>query len=115
MNDQELRPSDESANGTLVVTGIARLRRCMAEGDRNGKVSLELEVEPGTGMITKAAVEGVPKLGGGLVEEILLDWNINDEVGPAIAEIRERYLCPACDAMCAALANAHWTWERAQQ
>jgi len=84
------------------------------EGDRNGRLSLELEVEPDTGSVTKVAVEGVPKLGGSLVEQILLGWNINDEVGPAIAEIRERYLCPGCDAMCAALANAHWIWGQVQ-
>lgn len=115
MNGQELGSSGESPNGTLVVTGIARLRRCMVEGDRDGRVLLELEVEPGTGRVTKAAVEGVPKLGSSLVERVLLGWNINDEVGPAIAEIRERYLCPGCEAVCAALANAHWTWDRVRR
>jgi hypothetical protein len=112
MNGQELRSSSESANGALVVTGIAKLRRAMADGSRFATVYLELEVEPATGTVTKVVVDGVPKLGGSLVERILLGWNISDEVEHAIAEIRERYLCPSCEAVCAALANAHRIWDQ---
>ena len=101
--------------GTVIFVGHARLPQSLAPRDASPVVSVELEADVVSGAITEVAASAVPELGSRLVSDILIGRNINDSPGPAIEELRQRYICPSQRALSTAVLNAFEAYNRYRQ
>ena len=100
---------------TTILVGHARLPRSLAGSYDSFVVSVELEADMGTGIISRAAVMGIPSLGGRLLAQVLAGRNLRDGPQEAVEEIRRRYVCPSHKTLCTAVLNAYEAYHRYEE
>lgn len=101
--------------GMVIFVSHARLPQSLAGSHASPVVSVEMEADMATGIISRAAVTGIPGIGARLLVEVLAGRNLKDGPQEVVDEIRRRYVCPSHKALCTAVINAYEAHHRHQQ